>query len=151
MSSFSQRCENTFLQKVEDTFLQKRLFVIISLEKEMATHSSVLAWRIPGVAEPSGLPSLGLHRVGHNWSDLAIAAFSPEGQRPASKVMFQPKVAVLTHLPLPPPLFSTLRFAFGNFLQERNKTASFIIYTSDMSLSNPSFQANPPPLKISSF
>ena len=37
-----------------------------ALEKEMATHSSVLAWRIPGMWEPSGLPSLGLHRVGHN-------------------------------------------------------------------------------------
>ena len=35
-----------------------------ALEKEMATHSSVLAWRIPGKAEPGGLPSLGLHRVG---------------------------------------------------------------------------------------
>ena len=37
-----------------------------ALEKEMATHSSVLAWRIPGTAEPGGLPSLGLHRVGHD-------------------------------------------------------------------------------------
>ena len=36
------------------------------LEKEMATHSSVLAWRIPGTAEPGGLPSLGSHRVGHD-------------------------------------------------------------------------------------
>ena len=44
------------------------------LEKEMATHSSVLAWRIPGMGEPGGLPSLGSHRVGHNWSDLAAAA-----------------------------------------------------------------------------
>ena len=37
-----------------------------SLEKEMATHSSVLAWRIPGTEEPGGLPSLGSHRVGHD-------------------------------------------------------------------------------------
>ena len=37
-----------------------------ALEKEMATHSSVLAWRIPGMGEPGGLPSLGLHRVRHN-------------------------------------------------------------------------------------
>ena len=37
-----------------------------ALEKEMATHSSVLAWRIPGVAEPGGLPSVGSHRVRHN-------------------------------------------------------------------------------------
>ena len=45
-----------------------------ALEKEMATHSSVLAWRIPGTAEPGGLPSVGLHRVRHDWSDLAAAA-----------------------------------------------------------------------------
>ena len=37
-----------------------------ALEKEMATHSRALAWRIPGTAEPGGLPSMGLHRVGHN-------------------------------------------------------------------------------------
>ena len=43
-------------------------------EKEMATHSSVLAWRIPGTVEPGGLPSMGSHRVGHDWSDLAAAA-----------------------------------------------------------------------------
>ena len=42
-----------------------------ALEKEMATHSSVLACRVPGMREPGGLPSLGSHRVGHDWSDLA--------------------------------------------------------------------------------
>ena len=46
-----------------------------SLEREMATHSSVLAWRIPGTEKPSGLPSMGSHRVGHDWSDLAAACF----------------------------------------------------------------------------
>ena len=45
-----------------------------ALEKEMATHSSVLAWKIPGMGECGGLPSLGSHRVGHDWSDLAAAA-----------------------------------------------------------------------------
>ena len=40
----------------------------------MATHSSVLAWRIPGAGEPGGLTSMGLHRVGHDWSNLAAAA-----------------------------------------------------------------------------
>ena len=45
-----------------------------ALEKEMATHSSVLAWRIPGTAEPGGLSSMGSHRVGHDRSDLAAAA-----------------------------------------------------------------------------
>ena len=44
----------------------------IPLEKEMATHSSVLAWRIPGTGESDGLPSMGSHRVGHDWSDLVI-------------------------------------------------------------------------------
>ena len=44
-----------------------------ALEKEMASHSSVLAWRIPGTGEPGGLPSMGLHRVGHNWRYLAAA------------------------------------------------------------------------------
>ena len=38
----------------------------LALEKEMATHSSVLAWRIPGTGEPGGLPSMGSHRVGHD-------------------------------------------------------------------------------------
>ena len=44
-----------------------------ALKKEMATYSSVLAWRIPGTGEPGGLPSMGLHRVRHDWSDLAVA------------------------------------------------------------------------------
>ena len=48
----------------------------------MATHASVLAWRIPGTGEPGGLPSLGSHRVGHDWSDLAAVAY-------ASKVMLK--------------------------------------------------------------
>ena len=47
-----------------------------ALEKEMTTHSSVLAWRIPRTAEPGGLPFMGSHRVGHDWSDLAAAAAS---------------------------------------------------------------------------
>ena len=41
----------------------------------MATHSSVLAWRIPGMGEPGGLPSMRSHRVGHDLSDLAVAHF----------------------------------------------------------------------------
>ena len=45
-----------------------------ALEKEMATHSSVLAGRIPGTGEPGGPPSMGSHRVGHDWSDSAAAA-----------------------------------------------------------------------------
>ena len=45
-----------------------------ALEKEMATHSSILAWRIPGMAEPGGLSSMGSHRARHDWRDLAAAA-----------------------------------------------------------------------------
>ena len=44
------------------------------LERAMATHSRVLAWRIPGTVEPGGLRSMRSHRVGHNWSNLAVAA-----------------------------------------------------------------------------
>ena len=46
-----------------------------------ATHSSVLAWRIPRMGEPGGLPSMGSHRVGHDWSDLAAAAAAAAEQR----------------------------------------------------------------------
>ena len=49
-------------------------FHFYALEKEMATHSSILAWRIPGMVEPGGLPSMGSHRVRQDWSDLAAAA-----------------------------------------------------------------------------
>ena len=49
-------------------------FPFHALEKEMATHSSLLAWRIPGMREPGELPSKGSHRVRHDWSDLAAAA-----------------------------------------------------------------------------
>ena len=51
----------------EESDTTERLhFHFFALEKEMATHSSVLAWRIPGMGEPGGLPSMGSHRVGHD-------------------------------------------------------------------------------------
>ena len=56
------------------TRLNDFTFNFHALEKEMATHSSVLAWRIPGTEEPGGLPSMGSHRVEHDWSELAAAA-----------------------------------------------------------------------------
>ena len=56
------------------TRLSTFTFHFHALEEEMATYSSVLAWRIPRTGEPDGLPSMGSHRVGHNWSDLAVAA-----------------------------------------------------------------------------
>ena len=58
-------------------------FHIHMLEKEMATHSSVLAWRIPGTGEPGGLPSVGSHRVGHDSSDLAAVAAGESAAGPA--------------------------------------------------------------------
>ena len=60
-----------------------------ALEKEMATHSSVLAWRIPGTAEPGALPSMGSHRVGHDWSNLAAAAVAVEknNRYPTKKII----------------------------------------------------------------
>ena len=48
-------------------------FHLHALERDMATHSSVLAWRISGSGESGGLPSMGSHRIGHNWSNLAAA------------------------------------------------------------------------------
>ena len=56
----------------------------------MATHSSVLAWRIPGTGEPGGLPSMWLHRVGHDWSDLAAAAAVPQTLEWAFKCSLDP-------------------------------------------------------------
>ena len=53
-------------------------FPFHALEKEMATHSSVLAWRIPETGEPGGLPSMGPHRVGHYRSNLATVAAAAE-------------------------------------------------------------------------
>ena len=48
----------------------------------MTTHASILAWRIPGTEEPGGLPSVGLHRVGHDGRDLAAAAISTPSPDP---------------------------------------------------------------------
>ena len=66
----------------------------------MATHSSVLAWRIPGTEEPGGLPSMGSHRVGHNWSDLAAAAVAA-CQAPLSMEFSRQKYC--SGLPFPSP------------------------------------------------
>ena len=67
-----------------------------ALEKEMATHSSVLAWRIPGTREAGGLPSMGLHRVGHDWSDLAAAAVTFSSY--LEKNFKHPELFLLPHL-----------------------------------------------------
>ena len=61
--------------------MTKRLHFDFSLScigEGNATHSSVLAWRIPGTGEPGGLPSMGSHRVGHDWSDLVVVVVQEE-------------------------------------------------------------------------
>ena len=60
--------------KNEDHGIWSHHFLSNALEKEKVTHSSVLAWRIPWMGEPGGLPSMGSHRVRHDWSNLAAAA-----------------------------------------------------------------------------
>ena len=76
-------------------------FQFHALEKEMATHSSVLAWRIPGTAEPGGLPSTESHRVGHDWSDLAAAAAAAAPSSPCSHGQFHPFLHQLAPEALP--------------------------------------------------
>ena len=68
-----------------------------ALEKAMATHSSVLAWRIPGTAEPGGLPPMGWHGVGHDWSDSAAAAAAsrPHSHPLPQSSPWQPQVRCL--------------------------------------------------------
>ena len=68
-SALHLRCR-VFLSFILFRLYRLKLFYL-TLEKEMATHSSILVWRIPGTEEPSGLPSMRSHRVGHDWSDLA--------------------------------------------------------------------------------
>ena len=75
-----------------------------ALEEEMATHSSVLVWRIPGMGGPGGLPSMGSHRVGQDWSDLAAAAAAKE----ISHIHFQPH-------PVPPTWHFFLFYIYGDF------------------------------------
>ena len=73
----------------------------------MATHSSVLAWRIPGTGEPGGLPSLGLHRVGHDWSAFAVSVFHHE---------YVPQIAYLLpvegHLGFFPPVWGDYKLSY---------------------------------------
>ena len=67
------------MSKNAQSTAQLRSSHTLVMEKEMATHSTVLAWRIPGTDEPSGLPSMGSHRVGHDCSGLAAAAAAAVG------------------------------------------------------------------------
>ena len=74
-------------------------FHFLSLEKEMVTHSSVLAWRIPGTGEPGGLPSQGLHRVGHDWSDLAAATYLSNSKVPITWCQQEIALTLTSHSP----------------------------------------------------
>ena len=112
-----------------------------ALEKEMATHSSVLAWRIPGTGEPGGLPSVGSHRVGHNWSDLAIEFQNIYSHRAISMVVINLvcyhwmqswqevctvsscEAAWASTVPLPLKILPAAKFdAYFNFIIPRTKT-----------------------------
>ena len=62
-----------YLQRRYDILWLHWDVVLVKSEKAMAPHSSTLTWRIPGMGEPGGLPSMGSHRVGHDWCDLAAA------------------------------------------------------------------------------
>ena len=68
----------------------------------MATHSSVLAWRIPGTGEPGGLPSMELHRVGHNCSNLAAAAAAAESLTTGFLALPFQHLCFCQFYPLPP-------------------------------------------------
>ena len=71
----------------------------LHLEKEMATHSSVLAWRIPKTGVPGGLPSMGLHRVGHDWRDLAAASLSSIFPPPTTYLWQPPNCSLFFWIP----------------------------------------------------
>ena len=86
-----------------------------ALEKEMAPHSSTLAWRIPGTAEPGGLPSMGSHRVRQDWSDLAASYFGSWSKTP--KILWSSNLS-LSHLP-------AIQFCYSSML-----TKFFILFTS---------------------
>ena len=94
----------------EDSLLIFFTFHFHALEKEMATHSSVLAWRISGMGVPGGLPSMGLHRVRHDWSDLAVAAAFPLG---LTLVLFDVQVILESSLT---PQFKSISFSVFNLL-----------------------------------
>ena len=61
------------VHRVAKSWTRLKRLSMHALEKEMTTHSSILAWRIPGTEEPGGLPSMGSHRVGHSSSNSQVA------------------------------------------------------------------------------
>ena len=89
----------------------------------MATHSSALAWRIPGMGEPGGLPSLGSYRVGHNWSNLAAAAATAFPKILYSRALlagiFSISIVYLNCYSLPQVSIASF-FSFPNVFEEFN-------------------------------
>ena len=114
------------------------------LEKEMATHSSNLAWRIPAAAEPGGLPSGGSRRVGHDWSDLAAAAACG-----ANTLPFQP--SPLRHKPgwkvKVKPLSRVRLFATPVDCRSRGSSVHGLPFPSPGDLPDPGIEHRSPPLQ----
>ena len=81
---------------VEQSQTQLKQLSMHALEKEMATHSSILAWRIPGTEEPGRLLSMGSHRVRHDWSDLAEATAAAAAAAGASSVVQWLRICLAT-------------------------------------------------------
>ena len=97
----------------------------------MATHTSALAWRIPGTAEPGGLPSMGSHRVGHDWSDLAAAAWNSmlgKIMTLQERIPFSPGHRRPTLMWPRPPLTWTSLPAAGSFCHEASASTALCIY-----------------------
>ena len=88
-----------------------------TLEKEMATHSSILAWRIPGTGEPGGVPSLWAHRVGHDWSNLvAEAAAAAEYimrnaglEKAQAGIKIARRLSITSDMQMTPPLWQKVK------------------------------------------
>ena len=100
------------------------------LEEEMATHSSVLAWRIPGTAGPGGLPSMGSHRVGHDWSDLAAAAANLTEGKEAQKTPWNYKGPTYSVLFITAETFLcmwTIPYIIGQFLYPALTLPKFMV------------------------
>ena len=74
MLSFQRTFSFSSFSFIKMLFSVSSLYAIMVVSSAMVTHSSIVAWRIPGMGEPGGLPSMGSHRARHDWCDLAAAA-----------------------------------------------------------------------------
>ena len=119
----------------------------------MATHSSVLPWRIPGTGEPGGLPSMGSHRVGHDWSDLAAAAgdkmfpFLGIYLLRRNKKLWTHKAKVKV-AQLCPTLWDPMDYTVHGILQAR--ILEWVAFPSPRDLPNPSIEPWSPALQADS-